>query len=266
MAKSAKAAFSPTDDNFSEANVNDPHGSTSPVMSATISKVLLQPILDMQAIATPAIDKADHFEVITSQMDKIMQLLLQTQCQIINQKQQMDNLESAPPGILRDLHQEWTNISQGDSETCVQFVNRFYSYTPVLFQQKLEHERDQRIIGHFYNKLSPIIQAYMDDQKGQILLLPDLATLCNKIEQDLQIQDDLFETGLQKHCLAINKSKPTDEVSHVINQPQIQPKPTSKYKESPKLTIIIGTDFLAHEDIAGLFNFHTQTLQIANFK
>uniref|UniRef100_A0A915I3C9 Uncharacterized protein n=1 Tax=Romanomermis culicivorax TaxID=13658 RepID=A0A915I3C9_ROMCU len=129
MSKSAKAAFSPTDDNFSDANADDPHGSTSPVMSATISEVLLQPILDMQAIVTPAIDKADHFKVITSQMDKIMQLLLQMQCQIINQKQQMDNLESGN------------------------------------FARKSECEWDQRIIGEFHNKLSPMIQAYMDDQR-----------------------------------------------------------------------------------------------------
>uniref|UniRef100_A0A915KCU4 Peptidase A2 domain-containing protein n=1 Tax=Romanomermis culicivorax TaxID=13658 RepID=A0A915KCU4_ROMCU len=118
----------------------------------------------MQAIATPAIDKVNHFEIITSQMDKI-----------------------------QTKSKEWTTWSQ----------------------EKSEREQDQKIIGQFYGKLSPVIQAFMNDQKGQILLLRDRVTLCDKIEQDLQIQDDLFEKRLQKHqCLTIKESKPVDESSH----------------------------------------------------
>uniref|UniRef100_A0A915KUF6 Uncharacterized protein n=1 Tax=Romanomermis culicivorax TaxID=13658 RepID=A0A915KUF6_ROMCU len=49
--------------------------------------------------------------------------------------------------------------------------------------------------------------------KKQII---DLVTFCEKIEADLQIQDDLFENRLQKHQhLAFNESKPADKPSHV---------------------------------------------------
>uniref|UniRef100_A0A915HRM2 Uncharacterized protein n=1 Tax=Romanomermis culicivorax TaxID=13658 RepID=A0A915HRM2_ROMCU len=82
----------------------------------------------------------------------------------------------------------------------------------VLGQDKTEKERDQMIITQFYSKASPIIQATKDKHKGQIVSLQDLVMLCDNLEKELKIQDELFEQQLQKHHhLTIKETKSLDK-------------------------------------------------------
>uniref|UniRef100_A0A915JEX9 Reverse transcriptase/retrotransposon-derived protein RNase H-like domain-containing protein n=1 Tax=Romanomermis culicivorax TaxID=13658 RepID=A0A915JEX9_ROMCU len=107
----------------------------------------------------------------------------------------------ASPGTLSDLHHEWSIISQGDSESCVQL-------------DKTKKERDQMKITQFYSKSSPVIQAIMDKHKGQIVSLQDLVMFCDNLEKELKIQDEFLAgdpptvTHLVQHSIDTEDAKP----------------------------------------------------------
>uniref|UniRef100_A0A915JT99 Uncharacterized protein n=1 Tax=Romanomermis culicivorax TaxID=13658 RepID=A0A915JT99_ROMCU len=73
------------------------------ILPGSVILIILKKYTHFGAIATPAIDRVDPFEIITFQMDKMMQLLLQMQDQITKQKQRMDNLESGRQNAMADF-------------------------------------------------------------------------------------------------------------------------------------------------------------------
>uniref|UniRef100_A0A915ILR7 Uncharacterized protein n=1 Tax=Romanomermis culicivorax TaxID=13658 RepID=A0A915ILR7_ROMCU len=128
----------------------------------------------------------------------------------------------ASSSTLSDLHREWSTISQGDSESCVQL-------------DRTEKECNQMIITQFYSKASPVIQATMDKHKGQIVSLEDLVTFCDNLEKELKIQDELFEQRLQKHHqLGINEAKPPEQ-DQTIAAPFIQNNSINTSRNKPQV-------------------------------
>uniref|UniRef100_A0A915J544 Uncharacterized protein n=1 Tax=Romanomermis culicivorax TaxID=13658 RepID=A0A915J544_ROMCU len=148
-------------------------------------------------IATPTAQ--DKLDLMMAQMEKMMVILGQMQNQIIAQQQKIMDLETD---------------------------QQFRDNRPLPESDKTDKERDQMIITQFYSKASPIIQATMDEHKGQIVSLQDLM-FCDNLEKELKIQDELFEQRLQKHHrLAINEAKPPEQINHMTNQDPTPPPQT----------------------------------------